>query len=181
MEPSPKDKYSFFSIALAIGIKPLKKKLKFQSELKIKKYCNNYSITPEGIKVLKYNQKIHPFKIDKLINHIKSNKKSNPKIIERNTMYLGKNQKILLKTLYNEKPMFVGGIRVLTAINISSIEFSLRKLFDRGFVERKKDINLASTQKNRKYFKYNMTEKGINLLELLGSQDHKKAKKKIKI
>lgn len=154
----------------------MKYEKEFDTKLQMNRKCNHYFITQKGITILKYNQKHNTFEYDKLIERLKNNKKTNPTTKNRNKSYIGKNQRILLRILNNDEPMFARELQKMTNLSVVSIDDSLRLLCNRELVERKKDIDLATMRNNKNCYIYSITGKGSSLIESAEAQYYKKLK-----
>lgn len=127
-----------------------------------KKKYSRYSITEKGFKVLNYNLVNDPFVFDDLVKKVKNRQLERPDLVESNKKYLGRNQKIILKILSSGKSYFAKDIYQLT--DLKKIEKSLCMLYKRGFVDRKKEINANSKNRNKREYIYSLTESGSNLI-----------------
>ena len=114
-----------------------------------------YSITDIGVNLL--NQKTKDPKLIKLFNSVDNSKlKQNKNSI---STYLGKNQKEILRCFQNNNSLFLTDLKKLTSLKNSVIDHSLKGLFNREILCRKKEIN-PNTLNHPIHFKYRLTELG---------------------
>ena len=118
-----------------------------------------YSITDEGVALLVAKEKEPKFYsvLDSLETFL-SRERSNGKN-DSISVYLGKNQKEILRWFQDENSLFLTDLKKPTSLENSVLDKSLRGLFKRGFLSRKKEIKPNSLNHYR-YFRYRLTELG---------------------
>jgi DNA-binding MarR family transcriptional regulator len=115
----------------------------------------------------KYEEELK--KIQRRLTNRKSLEKTKkPRNVDEKTP-LGRNQKIILEIFQRKNhPLFLVDLLPLTAISIKSVDSSLKRLVERGFLSRKEEINEKYSKyiQQKKQFLYNLTEKGKELLSI---------------
>jgi len=118
-----------------------------------------YSVNDKGIKLLAQKEKDPRFY--SLFDSLKDSNTRN--IIEQNknsiSTYLGKNQKEILRWFQDRNSLFLMDLKKLTSIDEKILDRSLKGLFTRGILSRKKETKPNSLNNNR-YFRYYLTELG---------------------
>ena len=75
------------------------------------------------------------------------------------SVYLGKNQKEVLRRFQVKTSLFLSDLKKMTSLEIMVLDKSLKGLFKRGFLSRKKEIKPNSLNHCR-YYRYSLTELG---------------------
>ncbi len=119
----------------------------------------HYSITDEGVVLLNEKKKEPKFK--SLLKHLEDFTVKNKSALKNNSIsvYLGKNQKIILRLFQDKHSLFLTDLKELTSLDRVVLDKSLKGLFTRGILSRKKELNHNSSN-HPKHFKYRITELG---------------------
>ncbi|MFW9971994.1 MAG: hypothetical protein ACFFDF_17525 [Candidatus Odinarchaeota archaeon] len=123
----------------------------------------NYSLTPEGRKVLKFNMTNDSFDFKKILRRVRihSIRKSPDQKYTNNYIYMGHIQKQILKTIKEKGSLFFTDLKVLSN-DKRTIDKSLRALTKRGFLNRKRQKN--PDVNNNLHYLYSLTNKGEKYL-----------------
>lgn len=122
-----------------------------------------YSITNEGVVLLAEKEKTLEF--NSLLKPLETFKaKSNP-TLEENTIsvYLGINQKVVLRLFQEKSSLFLTDLKKLTSLDRKTLDNSLRGLVSRGILSRKKESN-PNSGNHLKHYKYRLTELGRKIV-----------------
>ena len=118
-----------------------------------------YSITEQGVSLLA--EKEEELRFASLFESLETTCVRNSRDIKENyiSTYLGKNQEVILNLFQRKSPLFLTDLKKLTSINSKILDRSLKGLFTRGILSRKKEINPNSLN-HLMHFKYRLTEVG---------------------
>ena len=138
------------------------------------KYNYRYEITDKGRELLLLNMTSASFNYKKLLETIQARYNQptlakSPERKRKNSSYIhiGKNQQAILHVLKQQNcPLFLVEFVSLMTIPEAAISKSLRHLYKRGVVSRKKELNRDYTGniQNAKQYLYRLTENGKELL-----------------
>ena len=118
-----------------------------------------YSITDEGVALIAAKEKEPKFySVFDFLDSILLRERSNGKN-DSISVYLGKNQKEILRWFQIRNSLFLTDLNKPTSLENSVLDKSLKCLFKRGFLSRKKDINPNSSN-YPKHYRYCITELG---------------------
>ena len=121
-----------------------------------------YSVNDKGINLLA--EKEEESKFTSLFDSLKNNTAKNNLDQKENSIstYLGKNQKVILSLFHGGDSLFLTDLKKLTSLDKVILDSSLRGLFTRGILSRKKELNTNSAN-HLKHFRYRLTELGKKL------------------
>lgn len=134
------------------------------------KYNYRYEITGKGRELLLLNMTSASINYKKLLETIQARYNQptlakSPEKKRKNSGYIhiGKNQRAILRVLkQQDRPLFLVEFASLMTIPKAAINKSLRHLYKRGLVSRKKEFNRNYTGniQNAKQYRYRLTEDG---------------------
>ena len=78
---------------------------------------------------------------------------------KKKKVYLGKNQIVILRLFQENNSFFLTDLKKLTSLDRVVLDSSLKGLFTRGILSRKKESNPDSAN-HLKHFRYRLTELG---------------------
>lgn len=118
-----------------------------------------YSITDAGVHALIEKEKEPKFA--PILNSLKVSTVKNILELSKNaiSIYLGKIQNEILRLFQERNSLFLTDLKKLMSINKSLLDKSLKGLFTRGILSRKKEISPYYANQY-KHFKYSLTELG---------------------
>lgn len=122
-----------------------------------------YSVNDKGINLLAEKEKESKF--TSLFDSLKNNTAKNKLNQKENSIstYLGKNQKVILSLFHGGDSLFLTDLKKLTSIHKNFLDKSLKGLYTRGILSRKKEANPNSIN-HPKHFKYRLTEFGKKII-----------------
>ena len=121
-----------------------------------------YFITDEGVTLLDEKKKEPEF--ISLLEPLEPFTVKNNSALKKDSIsvYLGKNQIVILRLFQKNNSFFLTDLEKLTSLDRVVLDCSLKGLFKRGILSRKKEVNPYSTN-HLKHFKYRLTELGKNI------------------